>query len=199
VVRIPIAGLCIFGILYVVAIYYYPGGSESNRLSKKFSWLHNYWCDLLKSTAENGLANTAKPFAIAAMVVLCLSLMIFWSLVPRWLPVQRWVKQVIRLTGMASMLMLILLNTNRHDLVINVSLLFGLAAMVLTLYGLNKRRMFFLLITGYICIVLCLLNTYIYYSQNGINTLPLIQKLSFLIFLLWFSLVLWWLPNSRYR
>ena len=45
--------------------------------------MNNYWCDLMGDTAKNGAANPARPVAIAAWLILCSSLGLFWLLLPR--------------------------------------------------------------------------------------------------------------------
>ncbi|HEV7621655.1 MAG TPA: hypothetical protein VGO09_07980, partial [Flavisolibacter sp.] len=50
----PVFGSFAFIILYIIATIYYPGGSQANNVSKGFSWVHNYWCNLLNEKAING-------------------------------------------------------------------------------------------------------------------------------------------------
>ena len=120
----------------------------------------------------------------------------FWYIVPRWLLVRDWMKGIIRISGIVSMCTLVFLDTNQHDIVINIAVLSGLTAMTFTLYGLSTMKHFTLLTIGLLCLLLCVANTYIYYSQNGLNALAAVQKITFFIFLLWFCLVLWRLPEN---
>ena len=187
---LPVAGFCLFAVLYFVAAADYPGGSEVNRKAESFSWRHNYWCDLLEYTAENGQPNTARPIAIAAMIVLSLAIAAFWYLIPRLFVTKEWIRRTIQFSGVLSMLVLAFLRDESHDPVINTSVAFGTLAIILCLYALFVSGRYGLFIMGITCLLLCFANTYIYYTKTWINTLPVVQKLSFSIFLIWFSLLL---------
>jgi hypothetical protein len=186
---LPVMGICLFIILYFIAAFLYPGGSEINRLANRFSWMHNYWCDLMDTHAENGKQNAARPIAIIAMSVLCLSIGIFWYFVPRLFTFKPYSKKIIQYTGMMSMGMIVLLQADYHDTVINIAGILGVIAITGTLTGLYKIRLYKLLALGLLCLFLCLLNNYIYYTKNWIWYLPIIQKISFFFFLLWFCLL----------
>ena len=151
--------------------------------------MHNYWCDLLAQNAENGLPNTARTIAITAMAVLCLSIALYSYFVPHLLDLPKWTKTVISASGILSMGVLAFLQVGNHDTVINASVALGLLSMALTLWGMFHLRLWGFIIFGIICLLLALLNTYVYYSRTWIGALPVIQKISFLAFLLWFSLV----------
>ena len=189
VLLLPACGFCLYVLLYLVAAYLYPGGSEVDRNSVGFSWMHNYWCDLLAQNAENGLPNTARTIAITAMAVLCLSIALYSYFVPHLLDLPKWTTTVISASGILSMGVLAFLTVGNHDTVINASVALGLLSMALTLWGMFHLRLWGFIIFGIICLLLALLNTYVYYSKSWIGALPVIQKISFLAFLLWFSLV----------
>lgn len=188
-VLIPVWGFCLFVLLYLVAAAYYPGGSEVDRTAAGFSWMHNYWCDLLEDTAENGAPNRAKPIAIAAMAVLCISIALFFYFVPRLFELQSRFKQSIRVAGILSMCILVFLKADHHDTIINASVALGVLAIILTLLGLLRGALYTLSGMGILCLVMAFLNTYIYYSKRWIDVLPVVQKISFFLFLLWFCLV----------
>jgi hypothetical protein len=186
---LPVIGICLFVVLYFIAAALYTGGSEVNRLAKGFSWKHNYWCDLLETHAENGEQNTARPMAIIAMAVLCVSIAAFWYLVPRLFTFKPFLKKTIQYTGIMSMGMLVFLQANFHDTVINTAGVLGIFAITLTLVGLYKNHSYSLFLLGLICLFLFFLNNYIYYTKNGIGYLAIIQKISFFLFLLWFVIL----------
>jgi hypothetical protein len=70
----PLFGTIVFVCLYLLAAAYYPGGSQADPNAKGFSWLNNYWCNLLNENAMNGQHNSARPMAVTAMAVLGLTL-----------------------------------------------------------------------------------------------------------------------------
>ncbi|HKZ65445.1 MAG TPA: hypothetical protein VJ111_03775 [Chitinophagaceae bacterium] len=185
----PVTGICLFIILYFIAAFLYPGGSEVNREAKGFSWMHNYWCDLLEPHAGNGERNTARPAAIIAMGVLCISIAVFWYYIPRLFTFKPIIKKIIQYTGIMSMGMLVLLQADFHDTVINISGALGIIAITVILVGLYKNHSYMLFIAGLFCLLLFFLNNYIYYTNTWIRYLAIIQKISFFLFLLWFCLL----------
>lgn len=188
---IPLCGTVSFIFLYYIAAFLYPGGSQADQLSKGFSWLNNYWCDLLHDTAQNGMNNSAKPFAIIAMIILCISLSVFWYIVPYNLSSNKSTQLVIQCSGIASMITAVFLFTSYHDVVINISSALALVAMIITIQVLFRKKMFILFGLGILCLLFCAVNNYVYYTTHLIVYLPVVQKISFIVFLSWFSLLAW--------
>jgi hypothetical protein len=119
---IPIFGNFLFIILYIIAALLYPGGSLADKTSIGYNWTENYWCNLLYDKAINGQANTAKPVAVAAMLVLCISLSVFWIVFPALSQLKIYHRLIIQIAGTVSMITAFLLLTNiDHDLSINIS------------------------------------------------------------------------------
>ncbi|MEJ7677696.1 MAG: hypothetical protein WKG06_07485 [Segetibacter sp.] len=79
----PLFGTLIFVCLYIIATLFYPGGSQVDKNAKGFSWTQNYWCNLLNENAINGQHNAARPIAMTAMFVLCLTFATFSYIFPR--------------------------------------------------------------------------------------------------------------------
>jgi len=185
-VLIPICGAIIFFVLYVVATLLYPGGSQVDKNSIGFSWVNNYWCNLLNDRSINGQPNPAKPVAMTGMFILCLTLAFFWFLFPRHIYLNNKLKLSIQISGILAMSIAFLLFTNiKHDLVINLASTFGLIATVGTFIGLYKIKWFGLFAFGLLNILLVALNNYFYYTKELIVYLPVIQKISFSTFLIW--------------
>lgn len=172
--------------LYIVAALLYPGGSQVDEKAIGFSWINNYWCNLLNERAINGEPNPAKPLAMAGMIVLCVSLAFFWILFPNHINLQTKLKRVIQITGLLAAVIAFLLFTNMdHDLITNLASGFGLIATIGTFIGLYKQRWFGLFLFGLLNILLVGLNNYVYYTKGLIIYLPVIQKISFATFLIW--------------
>lgn len=182
----PLAGIILFIILYIVATFYYPGGSQADKNSIGFSWMNNYWCNLLNEEAINGDRNSAQPIALIGMCILCLALSFFWFVFPTYAFGRKWYGTVIRVSGILAMVIALLLFTHiNHDVVTNLASLFGLIAMVGTLAGLSKMKWYMLFFWGLLNLLLVAVNNYVYYNNELIVYLPFIQKLSFVIFLSW--------------
>ncbi len=182
----PIFGTILFVLLYIIATFYYPGGSQVNKNSIGFSWINNYWCNLLNDNAINGQHNPAKPIAISAMFILCSTLTCFWWLLPAHVHLEKLAKLSIQISGTLAITIAFLMFTNiNHDLVINLASIFGLIAIFLTFIALYKKKWYHLFAFGLFNLLLIAFNNYIYYNKQLIIYLPLIQKLSFATFLVW--------------
>lgn len=187
-ILIPLLGIVLFILLYVKSTLLYPGGSNVSQTTRGFDWLHNYWCELTGTVAKNGEKNAARPVALSAMIILCLSLVVFWNQAPVLIP-NAILGSIVRYSGMLSMLIAVFLFTDFHDLVINCAGTFGIIALGLTYIGLYQNRLHALFGYGLICLVLILVNYFIY--QTGICKpyLPVVQKITFLLFLLWVAII----------
>jgi hypothetical protein len=152
--------------------------------------VNNYWCNLLNSTAINGQINSAQPIAMTAMVVLCISLAVFWYLFPMISLSKTLSVRITQLTGVAAMGTALLLNSSvDHDLITNLASLLGLMAAVGTLIGLRRLEWNVLFWFGTMNLLLVLLNNLLYYNAELIRYLPLVQKISFAAFLVWLFLI----------
>lgn len=182
---IPTIGILLFWGLYGYASTLYPGGSQINVDTVGFDWVHNYWCDLLGKEAANELPNPARPAGIVATLVLCLSLTIFFLQFAKNIAVQIHWKKAIAIGGTISMLLAAFVFTDQHDWIIIVSSLFALFAGVGMVIELYRSDLQTYKISGAACIALIIINNFLYYTEIGLEYLPLIQKVSFFIILFW--------------
>lgn len=143
----------------------------------------------MATVAKNDEVNTARPIAITAMGVLCVSLAIFFYYASRLFWPGSIGRRIVRSSGIISMAILVLLLKYDHDRIINMSGIFGMIALVGTIIGLYIIRAYLLVILGILCVLLVIVNNYIYYTEQFFYALPVIQKITFLLFLLWFILV----------
>jgi hypothetical protein len=182
----PILGTLLFVVLYIVATRFYPGGSQVDKDSIGFSWANNYWCNLLNENAINGQPNPAKPIALTAMFVLCLTLSLFWFIFPTRINISKNLELTIQVSGILAMTVSFFLFTHlNHDLVTNIASSFGAIATIGTFIGLYKNKLFGLFAFGLLNILLVVLNNLCYYNKELIIYLPVIQKISFVTFLIW--------------
>lgn len=182
----PIIGIVIFAALYIVATFYYPGGSQFDKNAVGFSWTKNYWCNLLNDIAINEQKNKAQPIALTAMFILCLTLSYFWWCFPKHASLNKIYTLTIQICGPMSMAIGFFLFTKfDHDIITNLASLFGLIAMTGTFIGLYKNGWKTLFYFGLLNIILVLVNNFLYYNKELILYLPLVQKITFLTFLIW--------------
>jgi hypothetical protein len=183
---IPTLGTILFVIFYVVATFYYPGGSQFDQNSSGFSWTNNYWCNLLNDKAINGQVNSAQPIALTAMFILSMTLTFFWLQFPKFTTLRKDYKLTIQICGLLAMAVSLLLFTKiNHDLITNLASLFGLIATTGTLVGLFKNSWTKLFYFGLLNILLVIGNNLLYYNKELISYLPLVQKITFATFLIW--------------
>lgn len=184
-IRLSFFGICTFVLLYIIAAYFYPGGSQADRSAKTFSWLDNYWCDLLSEQAKNGIDNTARPVAIISWLILCASLSVFWYFLPYLFSPHATRKKIVQVCGIVSMLTAAFLFTGLHDVVIHAGGALGFIAFIGAFADFYKSRMYGLFWTGIFCVALMGLNYYIMVADDLISYLPIVQKITFVIVLLW--------------
>ena len=194
-------GIGIFCVLYFIAAQYYPGGSNANPDGVGFNLRHNFWCDLMGQSAKNGMPNTAQPIALTAGFILCLSLMFFWYNLPYLFKIHQNTNQfkpttklktkhkIIRYTGISSMFITLFLFTEYHDTVINIAGFLTLIAMGLTFVELYKNKFHKTIAFGFLCLLMACLNYFVYQTSIGLDYLPVLQKISFVVCLSWFAWV----------
>lgn len=180
--------ICIF--LFAVIYYYsstlYPGGSQADLTTPGFDWVHNYWSDLMNETGRNEQPNPAEPFAITAMVMMCLGLMIFFIQFAAKFTKHRVWRYLIQISGTLAMIFAILTFTPYHALMIALSSFFGLFVLVGIIREVYNSDMMLMKIGGVISVLLLIINNYIYFSRNFVELLPLLQKITFAFVLIWF-------------
>ena len=185
----PVYGVIVFCILYIIATYYYPGGSQNNLNGKGFSWLHNYWCNLLMENAINSKPNPAKPIALAASFILSSTLILFWFIFSHVAGFKKWQSIIIRAAALLCVITAIFLFTKQHDVVLVLACVFALVPLTATFIGLRRMKWYKLLLLGIFNAVLVGLNNVLYYGNGLLKYLPIVQKVTFVFFLLWICLI----------
>ncbi len=182
---LPIIGILLFWVLFIYAATLYPGGSQADSNSVGYDWVNNYWCNLLNSHATNGLPNPARPIAISAMIILCLSLIFFFMQFAKKVSQHKNWQNIIFYSGTISMLFAVFIFTDYHDLMTTLSSIFGVFAVVGIILEIYRSALILYKVTGVVCILLLGLNNFIYYTEMGIYYLPLLQKITLAIVLAW--------------
>lgn len=194
---IPLLGIPCFILLYIIATLYYPGGSYADNKAAGFSWLHNYWCNLLNDKAINGQINPAQPIAVTAMGLLCISLAAFWYCFPFSTTAKKAHQLLVRYSGTLAMVTATMLGVLEHDWVTNIASLLGVIAVIGTLVILKKERWNFLFGYGIVNVFLVGINNLFYYNPHLIHYLPIIQKITFASFLVWLWLLAYYAKRKN--
>ncbi|MBT8185270.1 MAG: hypothetical protein KJN76_10545 [Eudoraea sp.] len=182
----PLVGIGLFVVLYLLAAMNYPGGSRMFKDHEGFSFWHNYLCDLLDITAVNGEVNTARPYANAAMIVLCISLSWLWYYLPGMFRTKSLNRKIMRISGLLSLLIIVFLGLGNHDKIVRIAGFFGVIAFIscsIALFKAGQRNLF---LFGILCLTVFLINYFIYETGIYLRSLPFIQKVTFLLFISWF-------------
>ena len=196
--RLPVIGSVLFILLYLIAAILYPGGYTENEHACGFSWLHNYWCNLLNAVAIDGKMNPGRPFALLGNFVLSFTMCSFYWQFPKLFQISKSTKLSIQFSGILSMCIAFLLFTSiDHDLLTNLASFFGLIATLGTLLVLYKYKQRAFFYGGIIVLFMVLLNLIFYHSPSLIVFLPLIQKITFLLFLSWISWICLYFSKAR--
>ncbi len=185
---IKLSNICLIGfvLFFVLSTFYYPGGSYEHPAQPGFSWLENYLCDLLDYQALNGEINPGRTLSRIALGLLCLGIISFWYSIPSLFKSGRIQPQLMRWTGILSMIVTVFLATGNHDLVTRSAAILGAIAMVLVLILLFRSGHSNYGVMGILGLILVASNFYIYEVDFERTELPIIQKFTFLLFLAWF-------------
>lgn len=171
-------GLLTSLLLLFISTTQYPGGSQADANSIGFSWRHNYLCNLLNPVAVNGVPdNPARPWAIAGVLVLCVSVAVFFLRFSKKIP-QKSASNIIKFAGAGAMVFGLLAATPLHDTGVTLSgTLLMLSIFYITVFVFRARLLPFAILSAlsllsfYVC-------TFVYFTQMGLTFLPILQKLN---------------------
>lgn len=183
---LPLPGIGLFLLFYILAALNYPGGSWVLPEQNGFSFWHNYLCDLLDVDAINGEPNTARSYAIVSLCLLCLAIFLLWSWLPRLFISKSLNQKIMSTSGFLSLLAIPFLALGDHDKIVRIAGVFGLIAFIACALELFKASYRFLFLFELICMLTFLANYYIYETGLFISALPVIQKITFVLFITWF-------------
>ncbi|MGB5238264.1 MAG: hypothetical protein WBM43_06860 [Flavobacteriaceae bacterium] len=183
---LPLAGMGMFILLYLVAAFMYPGGSWMYPEAESFSFWNNYLCDLLDYYAVNGELNHGRFPARIALGFLVSALILLWYYLPGFLPKKNSNQKLMWISGLLALLTTFFLSTGTHDITVRIAGGLGTLAFLSLFVELYRIGLIRLFITGILCLIIFLINYYIYETGTYIKALPIIQKITFAAFISWF-------------
>ncbi len=189
IVAVPYLGMLVFLLLYVLAALHYPGGSYTHPNAEGFSFWDNYLCDLLDRYTITGAINAARNWARMALLVLCSSLIYLWFHLPKLFPVKSSNMKLMKFAGIGALVITLFMTAGNHDIVVRIAGLFGVVAMLTLFVELFRAKYYKLLSFGMYCLLILLVNYYIYETEVYLTALPVIQKITFASFIIWFLLM----------
>lgn len=189
---IPIFGLIIYVVVFSFAAVDYPGGSENHTYYEGYSFFHNFLCDVMNPVTQGGLVNEARGLAIVSHLILSLSMIIFFYILPNIFHWENRKTKWIRSVGVLTMTAFIFMFTSYHDAIVVATALLGSLALIPYFIELRKysNREFKLL--SYACFLLSFVVFVIFVTKIGFYYLPFIQKITFFLdawWVIWVSVI----------
>lgn len=125
------------------------------------------------------------PMALGAMLMLCFSLALFFYRFPKYFPLSSFWNRTIRVCGILSMVCTMLVASPLHNIMIGIASLLGLFALLGIIYGVIHYKMRVFTLIAILCLLLIGFSNYSYYSRDYVYWLPLVQKITFAVVLIW--------------
>ncbi len=189
VLFLPMIGMGLFILFYIAAALVYPGGSWNDTQASGFSFWNNYLCDLLDQYAINGQLNDARHFARISLGFLCGALLLLWYYLPSLFPKKSINRSIMWTSGILALGTTCFLSSGTHDVTVRIAGFFGVIAFISCFVELYKVQRYGLFYLGIWCLLIFVINYYIYETGNLIQGLPIIQKVTFVCCISWFMIL----------
>jgi len=189
---LPIVGMGIYLILFAIAARNYPGGSINIQAAQEYSFFHNFLCDIMDPITKGGIHNPARGLAIASHVVLSLTMIFFFYLLPEIFNHKNRNFHFVRFFGMFTMSLFVFLYTSYHDLIVTLTGIFGTIALIPFFIELRYYPNKLLKQLAYVCFALSIIVFFSFETKIGFYYLPFLQKITFLfdaVWVIWVSLI----------
>lgn len=185
---IPIWGMVMYLIVFTYAASGYPGGSINVPHEIGYSFYHNFLCDVMNPITQGGFINEARFIAIISHLILSVTMICFFYILPKIFPEQNRNTKWITYFGMATMIVFIFMYTSYHDLIVTLTGVMGTIALVPFFIELHQYKNRGLKQLAYLCFFLSLVVFFIFETKIGFYYLPFLQKITFVMDAWW---VIW--------
>lgn len=176
---IPIAGMAVYLVVFTLAALDYPGGSENQTVAEGYSFFHNFLCDVMNPVTQGGVVNNARGLAIVAHLILSITMISFFYILPEIFEVRNTRTKLIRGFGVLSMTVFIFMFTTYHDSIVTWTAVLGTFALVPFFIELAKYDNKRLKQLAYVCYGLSIIVFFIFETKIGFYYLPFLQKITF--------------------
>ena len=184
-------------LLLFVATMYYPGGSQSNKAAVGFDWKANYLSNLFGPKAVNGMDNPARFWAAGGMFFLCVGFALFFVGFSKKIA-QKSAANIIKYCGAGAMVFAFMAVTPYHDSVVRAASTLALISMFYITVFLFKSHVYFLALLSVVCLLLFYCCNYLYYTGNYLSALPVMQKLSLGLDIIWALSLTYFTPPADF-
>lgn len=188
-------GIGLFIMLYIYSASFYPGGSVVDSTSKGYDWFHNYWCDLMYRNSLNGQINLARPSAVVAWVILCISILyILVSLITK-LYVEGNKRKFLLACSFLAMMFGLFAYTDNHDLFVMLSFPFGAITVLALAISAQSITNLFIKFGSWLVVVSLTASFIMYFTSIGLYWIGFIQKVALALSFVW-VVVFYYLVNA---
>lgn len=179
-----LTGIVISLTFLFLAMLYYPGGSRNDPSSVGYDWKNNYLSNLFTPEAINGSVNSARPWAICSVFFLSISFAWFFVRFSKKIAIKS-AANVIKYFGLGATVCVFLAVTPLHDLMIIFASTLSLVAIFYISVFILKSKLHYLKLLSIICLLLFYICVYSYFSRSFLEYLPVLQKASFFVNIIW--------------
>ncbi len=173
--HLPLLGVITALVFFALAGTRYPGD---------YVWTKHSISALFQPNALNGAENPARLLAVIAVFMFCLSLGVAFKIISKR-GKTRFQQKTIEIAGIGAMVYVFLVVTPMHNVLVGVALAFFVTAILATFYMIFSERRIGLLCAGIVCLALTLGNAVMYYGDVLFGFLPIVQKLSVIMWAGW--------------
>ena len=178
-------GLVIYVVVFVYAASLYSGGSLYHMDSTDYSYFHNLLCDTMDVVTPNGLVNEGRSMAVIAHLILGVTMISFFLVLPRVFETQNRNTKMVAFFGVLSMTVFLFMFTQYHDLIVTITGIIGTMAMIPFFIELQRRKGIDFKVISYLCFAMSIIVYLMFETKIGYFYLPLIQKIAFVIDAIW--------------
>ncbi|MGB3467836.1 MAG: hypothetical protein WBA74_21290, partial [Cyclobacteriaceae bacterium] len=191
---IPVVGMAIYIVVFIIAAIEYPGGSENVPMAIGYSFFHNFLCDAMNEVTHGGLLNPARSLAIKSHLILSATMISFFFVLPEIFDWKNRNTQLIRYVGMLTMTVFIFMYTSYHDHIVTATGVLGTFALIPFFIEMRKYPGGGLKTLAYTCFALSIIVFFIFETKIGYYYLPFLQKITFFFdayWVIWVSLIVY--------
>ncbi len=176
---IPIFGLGLYIILFAFAATAYPGGSINQPHANGYSFYHNFLCDTMSPITQSGIINEARFLAIISHLVLSLTMIAFFYILPKIFNKKNRNTLLISTFGISAMTVFIFMYTDYHDQIVTITGILGTIALIPFFIELKYFKNRGIKQLAYLCYAFSIVVFFIFETKIGFYYLPFIQKITF--------------------
>lgn len=184
--------MVLYLVVFTVAAQSYPGGSENQKVASGYSFFHNFLCDVMNPVTQSGKTNDARGLAIVSHLILSITMITFFFLLPEIFDWKNLKTRLIRWFGVLTMTVFAFMFTSYHDLIVTLTAVLGTIALIPFFIELSKYKNVYLKRLAYACYLLSTIVFIIFTTRVGYYYLPFLQKITFVFdafWVIWVSLI----------